>query len=61
MRKIIFRLIVAYLRRRGGEVHGYAPAYLAVPRHKRKYHICLMSESHYLALKSGTWTRGTYL
>ena len=62
MKKWIFRLIVWYLRKHAGELAGTATAYRAVPKHRRRYHIVLLWEAHYSALKAKTtWTRSENL
>lgn len=62
MKKLIFRLIVAYLRRNSGSIDGWMQPYHAKLRHERRYYIALMSEHHYYGLKSNTtWSRGQSL
>jgi hypothetical protein len=64
MLKPIQCLIVRFLRRCGGEFHVWMQPHLPENRWvpKRKYHVVIMSEMQYHAMKMNTtWQRGNGL
>jgi hypothetical protein len=62
MKRWLICTMIWWLRRRGGEVNVLAPTYRTERRLKRRYHVVLLQEHHYVALRMNTtWSRGDSL